>query len=182
MEENLMMEAEAAAGQPESDAARVYSQAEVDAMIERRLAEAEAAQAARLEAARAEGRSEAERLGRMTAAERLQHERAQVEQAAREREAALNAREAEIRRRELRAEAAGQLAERQLPGELVELVDCADAEAMGRSVERLEAVFRKAVQDGVDQRLRSSGVRPGLGQRQSAGDVDDATYYSMMNR
>ena len=60
------------------------------------------------------GRSEAERLLSMTDEERAQEQL---------REAELQRREADVERRELRAQAAQELAARQLPAELLELLD-----------------------------------------------------------
>lgn len=177
---------EAASGAPDAGAEavaaeRTFTRAEVDRLIRQRLARAERDQEARLEAARAEGRSEAERRSRMTEEERLRLDREQIEQAARRREEALDAREAEIARRELRAEAVGRLAERELPRELGELLNYADAEALGASLDRLEAVFRAAVQSGIDARLRQGAPRyRSGGAAPAAAEMDDASYYASL--
>ena len=64
-------------------------------------------------------RSEAERLLSMTDEERAQEQ---------QREAELARREEEVARRELRAQAVQELAARQLPAELADLLDYTDAE------------------------------------------------------
>ena len=94
---------------PQEDAqqeAQTYSQEDV----ERLLAQKEAEWQSRQEAAVQAARSEAERLLSMTDEERAQEQL---------REAELQRREADVERRELRAQAAQELAARQLPAELL---------------------------------------------------------------
>ena len=174
------LEATGTAAQPEPSG-RTFTQAEVDRMIRQRLARAQRDAEVRLETARAEARDEAERLARMSGEERLRHDREQLEQDVRRRDAELTTREAAVVRRELRAEASELLARRALPGELGELLDYTDAGRMGESLERLERVYRAAVQAGVDARLGRSGVRltAGAGGPGEA-EQDDAAYYAAL--
>ena len=94
----------------------------------------------------------------MNEAQRAEHERQRVEQAAKDREAAIAKREAEITRRELRAEAIETLHKRGLPANLEAVLNYADADACSASIDTVEKAFREAVQQGVDERLRQSGV------------------------
>lgn len=80
------------------------------------------------------------------------------------REDELDRRERELNRRELRAWAAEELARRGLPGELIDAVDCDDAERCAACVDMLDRTFRATVQRSVDERIgrghslpRSSG-------------------------
>ena len=86
------------------------------------------------------------------------------ENGVREREERIERREAEIQRRELRAGAIDTLAERSLPRELEQFLDYSDAEACAQSIDRIERLFRSAVQRGVDERIRQNlAPLPGAG-------------------
>lgn len=135
------------------DGERTFTQAEVDRIINQRFAKLQKDAEARVAQAREEGRSEAEKLAKMTEAQRIEHERERAEQAAKERESALTAREAEITRRELRAEAIDTLISKGLPKELEQLLDYTDADACSTSIDRMDRIFRVAVQAKVDERL-----------------------------
>lgn len=144
--------------QAEPQQPQTFTQADVDRIVNQRLARQQRDEAKRIEQARAEGRSEAEKLAQMSESQRAEHERQRAEQAAQEREAAIARREADITRRELKAEAIDTLAKRGLPRGLEAVLDYASAEACSASIDAVEKVFREAVQAGVDERLRQSGV------------------------
>lgn len=114
-----------------------------------------------------QAKSEAERLARMTTQERAAHE-------FQERETELNAREREISRRELRAEALRALSERGLPSELGEALSYADAQSVQKSLDAAERAFRAAVQSGVEERLR--GTLPRSAQAVLSQDSDEEYY------
>ena len=150
---------------------RSFTQEDIDRIVAQRLARAQRDAEAQIARARSEGRAEAERLARMTEAERREHD----ERAVRERERALSSREAELTRRELRAEAVDMLALRGLPRELEQLLNYTDADACAQSVDALEKAFRSAVQKGVDERInRSRGPLPRAG-----GDARSAMLQRM---
>lgn len=91
--------------------------------------------------------SEAEKLAKMTAAEKaeyLQNKKTKE----------LADREASITRRELMAEAKNTLAEKKLPAELAEILDHTGADACKRSIEKVETAFQAAVQAAVEEKLR----------------------------
>lgn len=95
--------------------------------------------------------SEAEKLSKMTAAEKaeyLQNKKTKE----------LADREASITRRELMAEAKNTLAEKNLPAGLAEILNYADADTCKKSIEAVEKAFQTAVQAAVDEKLK--GGRP----------------------
>lgn len=163
----LFAEEDGAAGNPNSGGdsnagaeaqQRRFTQEDVDRIVNQRLARQQRDIDSRIENARQEGRTEAERLANMTQEQRMQHEREQNETAMREREAALNTREAEIARRELRAEAIETLAARGLPRDLEQILVYTSAEACSQSIAAVEKAFRDAVKAEVDKQLSGSAV------------------------
>lgn len=159
--------------EPESQP-RMFTQQEMEAAITSRLNLYKRDEAKRIDAARDEGRSEAEKLAKMTEDQRIEHERQRAEQAARDRETALATREAEITRRELRAAAIDTLAQNGLPRGLEAILNYADADACNASIDAVEKVFREAVQQGVNDRLAQSGVKLHVG-----GNTDAALTAAM---
>ena len=154
-------------------------QSEINRAVQQRLARQRRDEERRLEAARAEGRSEAEKLAQMSAEQRAEHERQVAEQAARDRENALAQREAEITRRELRATAIDTLIKRGLPKSLESVLDYKDADSCSASIDTLEKAFRDAVQQGVDERLKASGVSVRGGNMPDYAHMSDAEYYAL---
>lgn len=175
--ENAAQGAQEAAEQP-----RTYTeeelQAAIDSTVRQRLARERRAAEERIEQAREEARSEAERLAQMNEAQRAEHERQRVEQAARDREAAIAQREAELNRRELRATAIEDLRKRGLPTSLEIVLNYTDADACHTSIDTVEKAFREAVQQGVDERLRQSGVTVRAGNAPDYAKMPDAEYYA----
>ena len=96
------------------------------------------------------------------------------------REAALDERERMIAERELRAMALEQLSQRGLPRELAEALPYESEERCLAGLDALEQAFRRAVQEGVDERLR--GRAPSLGAAKSAESMSDAEYYILGRR
>lgn len=91
--------------------------------------------------------SEAEKLAKMTAAEKLQYQEAK-------RAKELDAREAEITRRELMATAKNTLADRKLPQQLAGILDYTDADACNKSISAVAEAFQAAVEAAVQERLK----------------------------
>ena len=131
--------------------AKTFTQDELNAIIDKRLARERADADAKIKAAV----TEAQKLAKMNAEERLEHER-------KAREAALKEREAEITKRELRAEAKSQLSDKGLPIELAEVLPYTDADTTNAALAAVEKVFRAAVEKGVNERLK--GNPPKVGQ------------------
>lgn len=129
-------------------------QAEFDRRISKALDTAKAKWEQEAESKIAAAKTEAEKLAKMNAEQKAQHEREQREKELSDREAALTL-------RELKAEAAGTLTEKGLPLELLDSLSYQDADQCKASIEAVEKVWRKAVQTGVEERLKSSPPKVG---------------------
>lgn len=101
-------------------------------------------------------KTEAEKMAQMTADQKAEHEE-------QERLKKINEREADITRRELRAQSLEKLAEKELPKELIDVVVFTDADSCNASIDAIEKAFRKSVEDGVNKRLAQSADVPGSG-------------------
>ena len=143
---------------------RMYTEEEVKAKLDHHMAQYRKSESKRIEQAREEARAE--------------HERQRVEQAAKDREAAIDQREAELNRRELRATAIEDLRKRGLPTSLEIVLNYTDADACHTSIDTVEKAFREAVQQGVDERLRQSGVTVRAGNVPDYAKMSDAEYYA----
>ena len=137
-------------------------QAALDA--ERQRLEAEKEQAVKIAAAKAE------ELAKMSGEERL-------EQLNRQREEALDKREEALKKRELRALAAGLIAEKGLPVTLLDAVDDRGESECRASIEALERAYRAAVQEGVEQRLKGDAPMRGDKRSPDLDSMTDADYY-----
>ena len=113
-------------------------------------------------------KTEAEKLAKMNAEQKAEHER-------QKREKELTERETLLAQRELRTEAAGTLADRGLPKELIDSVNLRDADSCRKSIDSLETAWRAAVQSGVEERLK--GKTPTVtGETKVAGDPKTMDY------
>lgn len=112
--------------------------------------------------------TEAQKLARMTAEQKAEHERKQ-------REEQLAKREAEITRRELTAQAKDTLTSKGLPIELAAVLNYTDADACSASLEAVEKAFAAAVSKAVDERLRQPAPKSGAENRPLSG-VEAAFY------
>lgn len=122
---------------------------------------------ARLKAAR----TEAEKLAKMTAEQKAEHER-------QKREEDLSKRERDLTRRELRAQAAETLTQKGLPTGLLDTLNYADADTCQKSIEAVEKAFRDAVQSGVEGRLKGGAPAGSGGNREPDWDkMTDEEYY-----
>ena len=117
--------------------------------------------------------AEDQRKAAMSAEERAGYEMSR-------REAELNEREKLLVRREVKAMAVEKLAERGLPRELADALNCdSEAECM-KSIDRIERAFRQAVQAAVDERLRGEIPAAGMNRKADAESMTDSEYYRMM--
>ena len=175
---NLANDSNNASEAPQSEATqeRTFTQAELDEAIKSRLNRYKRDEAKRIEEAKQAARTDAEKLAKMTEAQRFEHERETAAQAAKEREDAIAQREVEITRRELRATAIDTLTQKGLPRELEAILNYTDADSCSTSIDVVEKAWRKAVQDGVNERLKTSGVNL------RAGGNTDAALLSQMRR
>lgn len=125
--------------QPQDE--KKYTDAEVDAIIDKKFAKWKSEQEAK--------ENEAKKLAKMNADEKQKY---QLEQ----REQELANREQAIARKELTAEAKTMLSERGLPIELVGVVDLSNAETVTDSVASIQKSWEDAVQKGVSDRMKGS--------------------------
>jgi len=95
------------------------------------------------------------------------------------REAALAERERMIRERELRAMAVEKLTERGLPRELADALPYGDEAKCLAGIETIEGAFRKAVQAGVDERLRGRAPVGDAGRSLNPEAMSDSEYYRL---
>ena len=93
--------------------------------------------------------SEAEKLAKMTAAEKAQYqEQKRIKE--------LDDREAAITRRELMATAKNTLADKGLPLELADILDYSSAEACSKSIEAAEKAISAGIEAGIKTRLQGT--------------------------
>ncbi|MDD4279642.1 MAG: DUF4355 domain-containing protein [Candidatus Sumerlaeales bacterium] len=124
---------------------KTFTQDELNAIIDKRLERERKDAQARIDKAV----TEAQKLAKMSADERAEHEKQAHEKA-------LADREAEITKRELRAEAKSQLSDKGLPIELAEILPYTDADTTNAAIVATEKVFRLAVEKGVTERLKGN--------------------------
>lgn len=123
------------------------NQAEFDRRMNKGIQTAVANERARLEALADERVSEAEKLSKMTDLEKQAYQqKKEAEKIAQ--------RERDITKRELTAEAKNTLTEKGLPLSLAEILDYSDAEKCNASIATVEEAFKKAVEAGVEEKLK----------------------------
>jgi hypothetical protein len=128
--------------------AKTFTQDELNAIIDKRLERERKDAQARIDKAV----TEAQKLAKMSADERAEHERQELQKK-------LSEREAEITKRELRAEAKSQLSDKGLPVELAEVLPYTDADTTNAALVAVEKVFRQAVEKGVTERLKGNAPK-----------------------
>lgn len=129
-----------------------FTQAELNAAVEARIARERKETAQKIK----DAVTEAQRMAKMSAEERAQHDREESEKA-------LKIREQELTKRELRAQALELLGEKGLPKELADILPYVDADSTLASLTAVEKVFRAAVEKGVADRIK--GTPPPSGQK-----------------
>lgn len=110
---------------------------------------------------------EAAKLAAMDAEKKAAYERQKIEKELADREAA-------VTRRELKAEARSQLAEKGLQTELADILDYSNAESCKASMDAVETAFKKSVEIAVNERLKG-------GQPPKKGDTNGANAYDGMS-
>ncbi|MBY4961351.1 DUF4355 domain-containing protein [Streptococcus suis] len=118
-----------------------YTDADVDAIIDKKFAKWKAEQE--------KAESEAKKLAKMNAEDKQKYQLDKREQD-------LADREAEITRRELTAEAKTILSERGLPIELVDVVNLTDADSVRDSIDAIQKTWEAAVLKGVADKTKGS--------------------------
>ena len=128
-----------------------YTDAEVDEIISKKYAKWQAKQE--------KEQNEAKKLAKMNADEKKDYQ-------LKKREQELADREAEIARKELTAEAKTMLSERDLPIELVDVVNLTDADSVSESINAIQKSWEAAVQKGVSERLKGGAPMKSAQQNQ----------------
>ncbi|MDU5211432.1 MAG: DUF4355 domain-containing protein [Clostridium sp.] len=101
-----------------------------------------------------EAKTEAEKLAKMNADQKAEYEKQKkLDELAK--------REKDITTRELRATAYETLAEKNLPKELVDILNCESAETCNKSIEAVEKAFQSAVEKAVNDKLRGGNPPKG---------------------
>lgn len=144
--------------QPETPE-KTFTQKDVDKLIQDRLAREQSKWEKKVQ----EEKTEAEKLAKMKADEKAKYQEEK-------RLAEIEKREKDITTRELRATAYETLAEKNLPKELVDILNYSDAESCNKSIEAVEKAFQSAVEKAVNDKLR--GGQPPKGGQSS----NDATF------
>ena len=146
--------------QPQDE--KKYTDAEVDAIIDKKFAKWKSEQEAK--------ENEAKKLAKMNADEKQKYQLDQREQELANREQA-------IARKELTAEAKAMLSERGLPVELVGVIDLTSAETVTDSVASIQKTWEDAVQKGVSDRMKGSA--PIKTAPQQSTELTKAQFYRM---
>lgn len=120
---------------------RTFTRAEIGKMLSAERSKWEAEQEAK--------ENEAKKLAKMNADEKQKYQLDQREQELANREKA-------IARKELTAEARAMLSERDLPVELVDVVDLTNAETVSESITSIQKAWEESVQKGVSERMKGS--------------------------
>lgn len=137
-------------------AERTFTRAEFGKAIAAEIAKARASWEAEQAEAIEKAKSEGERLAKLTKDERAKEEEAKRIQAIEERERALAIKEMRVATQTL-------LSEEGLPSEFIDFVIDETAEATKEKIGTLRAIFDKAVEARVDERLTQKAPRKGTG-------------------
>jgi hypothetical protein len=151
-----------------SQSEKTFTQKDVDKLIQDRLAREQSKWEKRVQ----DERTEAEKLAKMNAEQKAKY-------AEEKRAAELEKREKDITTRELRATAYETLAEKNLPKELVDILNYSDAEQCNKSIEAVEKAFQSAVEKAVNDKLRGGNPpKGGQGSKTDYSKMSDAEYYA----
>lgn len=119
--------------------------------------------------------SEAEKLAKMTKEEKADYLRQKKEKE-------LTAREAEITRKELMAEARNTLVSDGMPQELAEVLNYTDADTCKKSMETVKAAFQKAVEAAVEEKLKGGKPPKKATETDKQKAQQEAVYNTMMGQ
>lgn len=119
--------------------------------------------------------SEAERLAKMTEAEKKEYLQDKKEKD-------LAAREAEVTKKELMAEAKNTLASDGLPQELAEVLDYTDADTCKKSMDTVKKAFQKAVEAAVEEKLKGGKPPKKATETKDEDIIKQQVYNAMMGR
>lgn len=153
---------------------------DVQAKIDAALAAAKAKWEKEYQKKAAAAQKEKERLSKLSEDERRA---AELENSRKE----LEAKEAELKKKELRLEMVKVLADRKIPVQFMDYLIDADSESTLARITTFEKEFKKAVEDGVNERLKgkapaSGGTRTGDSGAGVSNGFFDAIYKNQVKR
>lgn len=133
---------------------KTFTQAEVNKIVSDRVSETNKKWQEKM--------TESEKLSKMTAEQKAEHEKQKKEKEYADRERNITVRELKMTAKEI-------LVERGLPLSLAEVIDYSDAEKCTASIDAMEKAFRETVEKTVSDRIKSSANTPKTG-----GDLSGA--------
>ena len=156
------------------------TQTKIDAAVAARLADAKAKWEKEYQKKAAAAQKEKERLSKLSEDERRA---AELENSRKE----LEAKEAELKKKELRLEMVKVLADRKIPVQFMDYLIDADSESTLARITTFEKEFKKAVEDGVNERLKgkapaAGGTRTGDSGAGVSNGFFDAIYKNQVKR
>jgi hypothetical protein len=101
----------------------------------------------------------AERLSQLSAEERLQKEREELETERQKLQAENEALQTKMLKRELRFQATNTLLQRELPTDLADLLDYADADACAASIEKLDKAIKAYTEKALTQKMKQGAPK-----------------------
>lgn len=156
------------------------TQMKIDAAVAARLAEAKAKWEKEYQKKATAEQKEKERLSKLSEDER---KAAELENSRKE----LEAKEAELKKKELRLEMVKVLADRKIPVQFMDYLIAEDSESTLARITTFEKAFKKAVEDGVNERLKgkapaAGGTRTGENGAGVTNGFFDAIYKNQVKR
>jgi phage scaffold protein len=156
------------------------TQMKIDAAVAARLAEAKAKWEKEYQKKATAEQKEKERLSKLSEDER---KAAELENSRKE----LEAKEAELKKKELRLEMVKVLADRKIPVQFMDYLIAEDSESTLVRITTFEKAFKKAVEDGVNERLKgkapaAGGTRTGENGAGVTNGFFDAIYKNQVKR
>ena len=156
------------------------AQAKIDAAVAARLADEKAKWEKEYQKKAAAEKKEAERLSKLSEDER---KAAELENSRKE----LEAKEAELKKKELRLEMVKVLADRKIPVQFMDYLIAEDSESTLSRITTFEKEFKKAVEDGVNEKLKgkapaAGGTRTGENGAGVSNGFFDAIYKNQVKR
>lgn len=144
---------------------QTFTQSELDSLIDKRTAKALETAKQKWEEEKQNAVNQAEKLAKLSAAERKEAEDKAKQEA-------MDKREQELNQREMRYEAQHQLEENALPTDFVDMVMSDDAEKVSKNIAALKSQFDKAVEASVTEKMR--GNTPKAGKTAEGNSLKDA--------
>lgn len=147
--------------QQQPDAVKTFTEAEVNKLIQGRLAKERKAWEQKIE----EQQTEAQKLATMNETQRSKYEE-------QKRLSELEEREANIAKRELMSTAKETLLDKTLPTDLAEFLNYSNADSCNESINKLGKVFQQAVEKAVNERLKGGPVMKKAPETQGSSERD----------